>query len=32
VGAAAYAATGRFFAAPTLDLVIHVRRPLHRRA
>jgi len=25
---AAYAATGRFFAAPTLDLVIHVRRPL----
>ena len=25
---AAYAATGRFFAAPTLDLVIHIRRPL----
>ena len=25
---AAYAATGRFFAAPTLDLVIHLRRPL----
>ena len=25
---AAYAATGRFFAAPTLDLAIHIRRPL----